>query len=1241
MRSYKPLFKRCFRSWYRSCLFGCISSLCFLVPALAGGEEVDYDEVLILLHVDRLGSVEMPVLIRGEEVYLPILEVFQFLKIKANPPDEQGIISGFSGHPGNSYLIDPPGNRIHYQGKIFPLEPAGLIREGATLYLKSNYYGEVFGLECTFNFRNLSVLLRSRTELPAVRDMRLAEMRQNVRHLKKEFIADTTIGRYNPLFHFGVLDWAVNSMQQEGGMHNTRINLGLGASLAGGELKGQVNYNDKLLFLERNQYYLWRYVDNDSRFLKQVSAGKIATQPISSVFRPVLGVQLTNAPTYRRSSFGTYTYSNQTHPGWMVELYMNNTLVDYTQADASGFFTFDIPLIYGNTEATLRYHGPWGEEETSMINFNIPFNFLPPGEMEYTLSSGIVQDGDTSRFSQARLNFGLSRNLTVGGGLEYLSSVRGGQPMPFVTTSARMKSNVLFSGEYTYGVRSKGSLSYFSPSRLQLEFHYTRYEKAQEAVKFNYQSEAVANASMPFRLFNTTFLSRLSLGQNYQGTTRFYNGRLMLSGSVRGVSLNLSSFAIARENSAPYVFSNLSTSFLLPAKIIFSSQLRYVYNENMVSYFQVGLKRKVLRHGNLQTSYERDLNTHLNYFRLGFLYDFSFARMALSSNFDKNQTVHFQSAGGSFTHDPKANYVNFSRNSNAGRGGIALLPFLDLNHNGKKDWNEPKVNGLNVKGKGGHIEKNRKDSLIVISGLEPYTDYFLEIDGKGFDNIAWQLRHSSFSIAIEPNQLKLVEVPVEVVGEAAGMVYLQEDQGLKGQGRISVHFYDGRENIVASVLSEPDGYFSHFGLPPGAYKARIDETQLEILQMSASPGEETFLIHVMEEGDYVDHLKFVLKKEASKELLAGRKNSLLLQTDTAGFGLPTLEPETKSFGVLLMATSQQIALDHPAFKGLEDVQVHYEGGLYKYTMGAFPSIEEAFELEYKLKDRGFANASVEPLAESPLPEHAAAKTSPSASDGVVYKVQVLASRRMLSAGHRSLRGLEDVQMYFHQGMYKYTWGEFTSTEPARILENELKDRGLRDAFVVKFNHNKRVVYEDEGFGLTKRAAQAKTKDLVFRVQIAASRQKAPADHVLFKNLDGVHMYYHEGMYKYTWGAAETIDGARELKSEMRQKGFAEAFIVPFYKNERLHVEIEATGGRRQKTKNSGLVFRAQLLTSRRELPVNHDVFRGLNGVRMYHQNGLYKYAWGEAHNSREAGRLKKQLHRLGFTDAFIVPFYKR
>ena len=179
--------------------------------------------------------------------------------------------------------------------------------------------------------------------------------------------------------------------------------------IAGGEATASLYYNSTDPFSEKQQYYLWRYVNNDFAPLRQVMAGKIRTNSISSLYNPVIGVQLTNTPTTYRRSFGSYTLSDKTEPGWIVELYVNNVLVDYVKADASGFFTFQIPLVYGNSLVKLKFFGPWGEERIREQNIIIPYNFLPEKTLEYTISAGIVEDTLRSRFSRASVNYGATR----------------------------------------------------------------------------------------------------------------------------------------------------------------------------------------------------------------------------------------------------------------------------------------------------------------------------------------------------------------------------------------------------------------------------------------------------------------------------------------------------------------------------------------------------------------------------------------------------------------------------------------------------------------------------------------------------------------------------------------------------------------------------------------------------------------------------------------------------------------
>ena len=206
-------------------------------------------------------------------------------------------ITGFFINPEANYLISRSENKITYQDQIFNLEPGDLVRTESNLYLKSSYFGKVFGLDCKFDFRSLSVKVNSRLELPLIREMRQEEMRKNLNRLKGEVKADTTIGRSYPLFKFGMADWSAIASEEINGKAETRLGLSLGSMIAGGEATAALTYNSQDPFTEKQQYYLWRYVNNDFNALRQVMAGKITTNSISSIYNPVVGVQITNTPT--------------------------------------------------------------------------------------------------------------------------------------------------------------------------------------------------------------------------------------------------------------------------------------------------------------------------------------------------------------------------------------------------------------------------------------------------------------------------------------------------------------------------------------------------------------------------------------------------------------------------------------------------------------------------------------------------------------------------------------------------------------------------------------------------------------------------------------------------------------------------------------------------------------------------------------------------------------------------------
>jgi hypothetical protein len=844
----------------------CITILLFLLlflisPRVSSQNASDYDEIGVFLEVPRVGGGELVSVIKGNEVFLPVADLFEFLKIKNSPSPGLDSVSGFFINPEAVYTISRLDNSIHYHDKIYQLEPGDLIRTETNLYLRAEFFGKVFGLDCSFNFRNLTVVLNSKLELPMIREMRLEQMRRNLNRLGGSVAADTTVARTHPLFKFGMADWSVNTTETINQNADARINLALGSMIAGGEATALLAYNSSGKFDEKQQNYLWRYVNNDFSPLRQVMAGKIPTHSTSSIYGPVLGVELTNTPTTYRRSFGSYTLSDKTEPGWIVELYINNVLVDYVKADASGFYTFQVPLVYGNSTVQLKFYGLWGEERTLEKNINVPFNFLPVKTMEYNVSAGIVEDTLFSRFSRTNINYGLSRNITIGGGLEYLSSVTSAPAMPYLNASLKITNNLMLSGEYTYGVRAKGTLSYKLPSNLQFDLNYSRYNKDQKAISYNYLEERRAVVSMPLIIGKFSSYQRLSVYQVILPASQYTTGEWLFSSSLYGISSNLTTYAYFSGQNKPYMYSNLSLAARLPAGIVFMPQIQYGYTQNRFISLKMRFEKNLKENAFLNLSFEQMFISNLTMAELGFRYDFSFAQTGMSVRQSSRNTSFIQYARGSFVNDSKTKYRSTDNRSNVGRGGISVIPFLDLNANGKKDNGEPKAYGLNLHANGGRIEKNVSDTTIRILGLEPYTSCFIELDVNSFDNITWLLSRKTYSVIVDPNIMKTVEIPVLIAGEADGTVSLNKDGQIRGKGRIVVGIYTMNNKLAGKAIAEDDGYFSYFGLKPGKYTVRIDTGQMKRLGLISTPESIPLTIKGGLNGDIAEGLDFTLGQE--------------------------------------------------------------------------------------------------------------------------------------------------------------------------------------------------------------------------------------------------------------------------------------------------------------------------------------------------------------------------------------------
>lgn len=88
----------------------------------------------------------------------------------------------------------------------------------------------------------------------------------------------------------------------------------------------------------------------------------------------------------------------------------------------------------------------------------------------------------------------------------------------------------------------------------------------------------------------------------------------------------------------------------------------------------------------------------------------------------------------------------------------------------------------------------------------------------------------------------------------------------------------------------------------------------------------------------------------------------------------------------------------------------------------------------------------------------------------------------------------------------------------------------------------------------KKESAQPARPVVWRVQIVTSGNRLPKNSPLFRGLGTIFEYRHQGAWKYTSGAFGTEQEALQYRDQVRQRGFSDAFVVPFVEDQRVTPE---------------------------------------------------------------------------------------
>lgn len=1044
------------------------------------------DELRISVYINPTWDFDTNVKIsRSEKVYVNVLDLFYNLKISCVASENGKKLTGFIINEKNSYSIDSNSNEITIGGKVFKTNN-NLVLENGIFYIDTGLLSDVFGLNFIFNPRSLSATVTSNFELPYLKGKRIEMAHENISKLKQpEKMADSIISRTYNVFKFGTLDWSANSFQTENQSSTNNIRLGLGAELFFGEANVSVNYNDKYKFDSRQVQYNWRWIDNDKKYIKQVQLGRFSNNSISFLSAPLNGITINNSSTTVRKAKGYYTINDVTEPNWVVELYLNDVLINYTTADASGVYSFKVPNIYGYTKINLRFRGPLGEERFEERVMNVPYIFLPEKTFEYNMSAGILQDGQNSRFGKADFKYGLNHFITLGGGVEYLSSIPEKPFIPFANMAIQPFNRLVLNFEYAHDVRARGLLNYYFTKSAFLELEYTKYVEGQLATRFNALEERKLKLFYPIKINKISGFMRLNYNQLIYDPFNYNQIDYMLSASYKKISFNSSTVLNWVGVNSAFVNTFLSMSYRTNNNLVIRPSMGYAVTENDFINYRLEIEKRYNKMY-FTASYQKNVFANSDNYLLSFKYDLPFALVNIAAFYNDRTLSLSQNVQGSMAFGGD-HYTEVSNNSSVGRGGVLFYPFLDLNGNGIRDNGEKMVMLSTVNVSGGQAKISKKDLIVRVSGLNAFVNYNVEFINSDLESIAWRFKHNTYQVLVDPNQFKKVEVPIIVVGEVSGMLYLNSEDKLKGLGLLTVQIFNDKNIKVAETLSESDGYFTYLGLNPGSYTIRLDDEQLEKLKYQSTPRMHSVVIKVSEEGTIVEGLDFQVMAKVAKqvtqiidvvvpETLLQPVKKILLDTIT-----PTPFNNVTDAKDLFYSIKVGVYKDHIMPKKLVNLDtVFYEDladGTVQYYYGFFRTLERAIIAKNTLVFRGILNTSVVTYQygkKVPEPTSVNQKDGKPKEDLISnVKEDQINTKKNTSFGRifdnkedffsvqigvfknyvpsERLWDFEPVYYELIEGdLIRYISGKFKTYGEAKKMKYKINKQGVKDAFIVKY-----------------------------------------------------------------------------------------------------------------------------------------------------------------------------------------------
>ena len=540
--------------------------------------------------------------------------------------------------------------------------------------------------------------------------------------------------------------------------------------------------------------------------------------------------------------FDAVTVEGNGPPGWEVELYRNNELINFGFVDERGEYRFeDIKTQYGNNRMRVVMYGPQGQVREENRDYNFAQSMLRPGE--HSVTGGIIDadraliplDKDKTRTMPKGIAqslsgaYGINNHLTgfvtynalpttqgdrdyVSGGATFSTGGGYGQVEAFKEKAGGHAFDLRYLTELL-GVRLNFASTFFndfeSPragfgaSAKKQETEVTamrsfRLPFGALGLQFSADSIRRVNDDTELRLGSRQTLSRGGFQLTHQTETQLRNGDHDQSNGIIGAHMRINKWRLR---------GGLHYSYF-PDKDVTATdaELRYQYNQDLTTAINI-------KHDFVSDEISSG-------FQVG--YDFKKFLGSVDTNWreEKGWEVVLRASTSLGPYGAGGAY-NMVSESQRRLSPVQAHTFLDRNLNNIfDDGDEPLAHArISVNNQLSRTQSDGEGYVVARQGDQPGLAR-VTLAENSLEDPYHAPAQTGYTMALRPGSMPVVAFPVIETGAIDGTLYgVQESDPVQG---IPLQLVNETGDVVMTTKVAYDGFYSFEFVRPGQYTVRPD-----------------------------------------------------------------------------------------------------------------------------------------------------------------------------------------------------------------------------------------------------------------------------------------------------------------------------------------------------------------------------------------------------------------------------------